>query len=98
MTDAWMLRLGTAYDTTPVQDQFRTPRLPDEDRTWAALGFQYKVGKNGALDVGYAHLFVKNATSNLPNQDSAGAPPTGNLVGTYKDSVNILSLQFRQSF
>jgi long-chain fatty acid transport protein len=98
MTDAWLLRLGTAYDKTPVQDQYRTPRLPDEDRTWAALGFQYKVGKNGALDLGYAHLFVKNATSNLPNQDSPSAPPSGNLVGDYKTSVNIVSLQFRQSF
>jgi long-chain fatty acid transport protein len=98
MNDAWMLRLGTAYDKSPVQDQFRTPRLPDEDRTWAALGFQYKLGKNGALDVGYAHLFIKNASSNLPNQDSPSAPPSGILLGSYKANVNIVSLQFRQSF
>lgn len=98
MSDAWLLRLGTAFDKTPVQDQYRTPRLPDEDRTWAAVGFQYKVGKNGALDLGYAHLFVKDATSNLPNQDSASAAPSGNLVGVYTDSVNIVSVQFRQSF
>jgi long-chain fatty acid transport protein len=96
--DTWLLRLGTAYDQAPVQDQYRTPRLPDEDRFWAALGFQYKVGKKGAVDVGYAHLFVKDASSSLPNQDSATAPPSGNLVGNYKTSVNILSVQFRQAF
>ena len=81
-----------------MEDRYRTPRLPDQDRTWAAVGFQYKVGKSGAIDVGYAHIFVKDATSNLPNQDSPSSPPSGNLVGSYKASVNILSVQFRRSF
>jgi long-chain fatty acid transport protein len=98
MNDAWLLRLGTALDKAPVQDLYRTPRLPDENRTWAALGFQYKVGKNGALDLGYAHLFVEDASSSLPNQDSPTSPPSGNLVGNYKTNVNIVSLQFRQTF
>src|SRR4029079_5196282 len=56
------LRLGTAYDKSPVQDEFRTPRLPDGDRVWASLGLQFKAGK-GAVDVGYAHLFVSEPTS-----------------------------------
>jgi len=98
LSEPWTLRLGTAYDKAPVQDRYRTPRLPDQDRTWAAVGFQYKVGKSGAIDFGYAHLFVKEATSNLPNQDSASSPPSGNLVGNYKASVNIVSVQFRRSF
>jgi long-chain fatty acid transport protein len=95
--DAWTLRLGTAYDKSPVQDAYRTPRLPDEDRIWAAAGFQLRFGKS-AVDVGYAHLFVKDATSNLGNQDGATSPPTGTLVGTYTSSVNVLSIQFRRSF
>jgi long-chain fatty acid transport protein len=98
LSPAWTLRLGTAYDKAPVQDRYRTPRLPDQDRTWAAVGFQYKVGKSGAIDFGYAHLFVKDATSDLPNQDSAGSAPSGNLVGGYTAGVNILSIQFRRSF
>lgn len=98
MNDAWKLRLGTAYDTAPVQDAFRTPRLPDSDRVWAAAGVEYKVGEKGALDLGYAHLFIDEASSNLPNQEVAGAPPTGALIGSYKASVNILSLQYRHSF
>jgi long-chain fatty acid transport protein len=98
MNDSWKLRLGTAYDTSPVQDLYRTPRLPDTDRIWAAAGFEFKVGEKGALDLGYAHLFIDDASSNLPNQEAAGAPPTGNLIGIYKASVNILSLQYRHSF
>jgi long-chain fatty acid transport protein len=94
----WLVRVGTAFDRAPVQDAFRTPRLPDNDRTWAAGGFQRRVGKAGALDVGYAHIFVKDAASSRPNQDSPTSAPAGALVGTYAGSVNIVSAQVRWSF
>lgn len=35
---AWSWRAGIAYDETPVPDAFRTPRIPDESRTWLAVG------------------------------------------------------------
>ena len=96
INNEWKLRFGTAYDTTPVQDQFRTPRLPDEDRIWLAVGAQWRFSKQGALDFGYAHEFVSDASSNLPS----GTPPAvkGNLIGTYKASVNIFGIQVRYSF
>ncbi|MGE0453524.1 MAG: OmpP1/FadL family transporter [Vicinamibacteria bacterium] len=96
--DAWTLRLGTAYDKAPVQDQYRTPRLPDNGRIWAAGGFQYKLGKKAAIDLGYAHLFIDDATSNLPNQDSPTSTPSGNLIGSYSAGVNIVSFQLKYSF
>ena len=103
MNTQWKLRFGTAYDKTPVQDQFRTPRLPDESRVWLAVGTQWQFSKQGALDFGYAHEFVDDASSNLPNLDPAPPPgftasPKGNLVGNYKASVNILGIQLRYSF
>ncbi|HEY7516093.1 MAG TPA: outer membrane protein transport protein, partial [Vicinamibacteria bacterium] len=98
LNDGFTLRLGTAYDKSPVQDAYRTPRLPDEDRVWASAGFQYRFGKTQAIDFGYAHLFVKDATSNLGNQDASSSPPTGTLLGTYTSRVNILSIQYRRTF
>jgi long-chain fatty acid transport protein len=98
LDERWKLRLGTAFDRTPVQDQYRTPRLPDQDRVWAAGGFEWKVGEKGAIDVGYAHLFIKDASSNLANQSSPSDPPSGTIVGTYKANVNIVSFQYRVSF
>jgi long-chain fatty acid transport protein len=92
------LRCGYAFDRAPVQDQYRTPRMPDSNRNWAALGFQYKVGKKGAIDVGYAHIFVNEGVSDLPNQESATSPPTGILKGTYNNKVDIVSAQFTMSF
>jgi long-chain fatty acid transport protein len=98
LNEHWKLRLGTAYDKTPVQDLYRTPRLPDQNRVWAAGGFEWKVGGKSAIDLGYAHLFMKDASSELPNQSSASDPPSGTIVGTYQATVNIVSLQYRVSF
>lgn len=92
----WLLRAGVAYDTTPVQDAYRTPRLPDSDRTWLAIGARWMPapGSTWWIDVGYAHLFMKDAPSNLPYE---GAPTEerlrGSLAGQYKGSVDIVSAQ-----
>ena len=98
LNETWKLKLGVAYDKSPVQDLYRTPRLPDQGRTWVAAGFQARLGK-GAVDVGYAHLFIKDASSTLPNQDAPPlSAPQGQLVGTYTAKVDIVSVQYRLSF
>jgi long-chain fatty acid transport protein len=96
--DHWLGRVGTAYDKAPVRDAFRTPRLPDNDRVWAAVGLQRRLGKSGAFDLGYAHVFVRDGASDRPNQDTATSVPAGALLGTYAARVNILSAQVRWSF
>ncbi len=96
--DAWTLRVGTAYDKAPVQDEFRTPRLPDANRFWVATGAQWRYNEKIHVDAGYAHIFVSEATSNLPNQATATSTPQGNLVGTYSMSVNIIGVQATIAF
>lgn len=101
-TEAVKLRLGVAYDTTPVRNEFRTPRLPDQDRTWLAGGVQWAFSKRAAIDLGIAYLFIKDASSNLPSVDpnprpGFSAPPRGNLIGTYGADVWIGSVQARYS-
>jgi long-chain fatty acid transport protein len=98
LSDSWTLRLGTAYDKAPVQDEFRTPRLPDKDRIWAAGGFEWRLSQKARIDVGYAHLFIDDATSDLPNQATPTSTPVGNLVGTYQAKVDILGAQLTLSF
>jgi long-chain fatty acid transport protein len=98
LTPQWKLRGGVAFDKTPVRDGFRTPRLPDEDRTWLAAGAQWAVTPTTALDVGFAYLFVKNPSSNLVNQETATSAPRGSLVGNYDSNVWILGGQIRWSF
>jgi long-chain fatty acid transport protein len=89
---AWTWRAGVAYDETPVEDAYRTPRIPDESRTWVALGGQYRLSGKAALDFGYAYLFIEDASI---NSTVAGA---GTLRGNYENSVNILSAQYTHSF
>jgi long-chain fatty acid transport protein len=92
--EQWLARIGVAYDQTPVPDAYRTARIPDNNRTWLAFGGQYKPSSAGKVDFGYAHLFVKDSTI-ANNQTASGA---GNLVGTYSNSVDILSVQYAYSF
>ncbi len=91
-SDDWSIKTGLAYDQTPVNDTDRTPRLPDNNRIWLSFGGQYKLSKDGTLDIGYAHLFIKDASIN----QNAGA--NGQLVGTYKGTVDVFSAQFAYRF
>jgi long-chain fatty acid transport protein len=98
LDDKWTLRLGTAYDKAPVQDEFRTPRLPDANRVWAAGGVEWKISQKARVDVGYAHIFIDEGSSNLPNQDTPTSTPVGALVGTYTSKTNILGAQITLQF
>ena len=97
LNDAWKLRLGMAYDNAPVQDEFRTPRLPDSNRVWAAGGFEWKLSEKARVDVGYAHIFIDESTSNLENISATGTP-VGALVGDYTSKTDILGAQLTLSF
>lgn len=93
-SEQWTSRIGLAFDQTPVSDTYRTARIPDGDRTWLSLGGQYKPSVESAVDFGYAHLFVKDSSI----ADMQAAAGKGNLVGNYKNSVDILSVQYTRGF
>ena len=91
--DAWKLKLGVAYDQTPVRDaNRRLVSLPDNDRTWLSVGTQWKPGNGATLDVGVAYLLVGNANIN-------SGPTAGTVVrGTYDDSLWILGAQYSVAY
>ncbi len=93
MSDQTKIRFGVALDETPTNDVDRTPRLPDQDRTWLAFGVQHRVSKAGVLDVGYAHEFVRDASI---NNTITGVP--GALIGKFNNKADILSIQYSHSF
>jgi long-chain fatty acid transport protein len=92
--DDWSMKMGLAFDQSPVNDTDRTARLPDNNRMWLSFGGQYRLSKDGTLDFGYAHLFIKDA----PINQNATAKNEGILVGTYKGSVDILGVQYAHRF
>jgi long-chain fatty acid transport protein len=91
---AFKLRAGVAYDQTPVPSSTRTARLPDGARRWIAIGANWTTGPV-ILDVGYAHLFVKDAPI---NQNGGNAVAYGQLVGQQKTDIDIVSLQVGYQF
>jgi long-chain fatty acid transport protein len=94
LTPRLLLRGGLAYDQTPVRNKYRTARLPDQDRTWVAAGLSYAVNDWASVDVGYAHVFVRDSEI---RETMAVTPPaagvTGTLRGEYENSVDLLSVQ-----
>lgn len=91
--EKWKLRSGIAWDQTPVPNStLRTARVPDNSRTWLAVGASWYFTKGASLDFGYAHLFVPSTSINHTEQAS------GTLIGSYDNSVNIISVQVAYSF
>jgi long-chain fatty acid transport protein len=104
-SETWTLKAGLAYDESPVKGATtRTVRLPDSDRTWISLGGQMKVGSSGRLDLGYAHLFIKDAPIDFtkgqlqPGTTTVNPGTTTTVTGNYEGSVDIFSIQYTHSF
>jgi len=96
MNDAWMLKMGVAYDQTPVPDAASmSVRLPDGNRTWLSFGAKYKISNTGAIDLGYSYIRAKS-TAIANNQNVTNV--RGNIDGTYSGSVNIVGVQYSQAF
>lgn len=94
--DKLKLRTGIAYDQEAISDQFRTARIPGNDRTWLSFGAEYKVTENSVIDIAYTHLFIKDAPIN--NNDNQASLVNGRITGSYDGYVNILSVQYTHNF
>jgi len=90
--DKTVLRLGVAYDQSPVNNIDRGARLPDNDRTWLSVGARYKYSSALNFDLGAAYIFVKDGSIN-----NSGNPPSiaanGLINGDYKNNVIVVSGQ-----
>jgi long-chain fatty acid transport protein len=93
----WLWRMGLAIDQSPVRDAYRTPRLPDQDRTWLAFGAQYQPGGAWRLDFGAAYLWIKHASINANGGDPT-AHAAGLLNGRYDSNTVIVSAQASYGF
>ncbi len=94
----WCYRAGLVFDNTPTPNAaVRTPRIPDTDRTWVALGAGYESSERLSFDFAYAYLKFKDAFINKSMADTENTF-RGNLVGNYKTSISIFSAQAQWHF
>jgi len=93
----WTFRTGISFDETPVPNaQRRTPRVPDEDRIWLALGTSYQFNDRLGFDVGYTYIFADEAE--IDKTATGEDQLRGALKGEFEGSSNIISAQFNWKF
>lgn len=94
VSESLQLRAGLVYDESPVpSDAYRSPRIPDADRTWLTLGLGYQLYENVYLDAAYVHIFVDD-----PVIDNATHTGGERLVGTMDATVDIVSASVTVTF
>ncbi|MBX3516530.1 MAG: outer membrane protein transport protein [Rhodospirillales bacterium] len=96
-TKSWAIRLGTAYDQSPVPNSKRTPRIPDNDRVWLSFGGTYQPTATVAVTLGYAHLFMLDSSIKLSANDP-GNRARGNLSGDYESHIDLFGAQIQIAF
>ncbi len=80
------LRAGVAYDQSPTENEHRTTRVPDSDRTIIALGASFQATDSIQIDAGYQHLMFDDAPIN--HVGSTG----DRVVGDYDNVADIVGL------
>ncbi|WP_201241946.1 OmpP1/FadL family transporter [Halorhodospira halophila] len=86
LNERWDLRAGVAYDQTPTGDSNRTPRIPDEDRTWLAVGGSWypAAAEQLSVDFGYTYIWLDDAEIEV-------ADDFGGVTGEYESNVQIFA-------
>jgi long-chain fatty acid transport protein len=99
LRDDLTLRAGFAYETTPIPDSVRTPRLPDSDRYWYSIGSSYRVPQFPGLTFDLAYTYIDVAAAPITISAASGNPwyaaASGDYVGSAESSSHIFSLAAR---
>lgn len=93
----WKLRLGVAYEKGAVGNEYRTPRIPDSNRTWYSAGLEYKYNEHLTFNVGYTHIAADSAKVNLRG-DHRGDDRRGTLSADYSNKIHIVAGSITYNF
>ncbi|ALQ97541.1 membrane protein [Xylella fastidiosa 32] len=91
-SDMLTLRGGLGYDQTPTTAEYRSVRVPDNNRTWISLGMTWKPSKQTDYNIGYAHLFIGHPTITQINATAS------TLVGDYNINTDLLAISINHKF
>jgi long-chain fatty acid transport protein len=86
--EPWLLSLGIAYDTSPVDDEDRTLDLPLDRQIRYAAGIQYDWSED--ITLGFAYEFADLGSADI---EQKRGPFAGEVVGDY-DSNHIHFFNF----
>jgi long-chain fatty acid transport protein len=89
VTKQFAVRAGYYYDKTPEPAIDAGPILADNNRNAYTFGFGYNTERLG-VDIGDAYIRFKDSKTPASNTD--------NFYGTYRESANVGSINFRLAF
>ncbi len=93
-SDPWLLSFGIAYDSSMMDDKYRTPDLPMGDAWRVGFGGQYEWDKDLLIGLGYTLVWVGDMDMTQQKTNIVGPPDT--LSGTYEDGLmHFFALNFR---
>ena len=95
-SDRLMLKTGYAYDQSPVQNEYRTARIPDSNRNWLTVGAKYNLMEGWTIDAAYGYMFA--ATAKVNDQGHYGLQVGQSLNGEYKLRAHVLSASLTKRF
>lgn len=100
-TPAWAFKAGYAYDESPVDDNYRTARIPSNDRQWLTLGTQWNDAQSGwTVDVAAGVLLFDDVDVN-EQEYTVDDEPVGNgasYSATYELSAWSAGVQVSKAF
>ena len=87
----WTLKMGTAYDITPTSLAHRSPRIPDENRTWLSTGADYRMNERLTLGLNYSYIYVRQTNIDLKTGSANSDDVTkGTLRGHFKSDTHLV--------
>jgi long-chain fatty acid transport protein len=92
VSEEWTLRCGTAYDESPIPDEYRTARIPGTDRIWGSLGCSYMPNDQWSIDFAYMHIFFTD------DPELTEQTPTAYIAGDYSGTADVVSLSCSYTF
>ena len=87
--EKWQFRLGYAFDMSPIEDEYREPTLPTNDRHVFSFGLGWNYNQHLGADIAYSYVLVENGGT---------SPLTPTLDGTYKGDAHVINMAVRWDF
>lgn len=75
------LRAGVTLDFTPTSDQYRSARIPSDDRRIFSIGAGWTPTDNLTLDFAYSYLTERSTRVDQERGDSVFVPGVGLVEG-----------------
>ncbi|QYJ01372.1 outer membrane protein transport protein [Thalassovita mediterranea] len=92
LSDAWTLRAGYAFDESPAPVQFRTARIPDNDRHIFALGTSWEPTADWTFDAAYNRVKIEDADFDRTGDFG------DRVVGTFSGHADVISVSATRRF